>query len=67
MGARKPDPKLIKLLVKAHTLKKLLAGGGTHLEEFAVQAKLNASYFTRVLRLSYLAPDITRAILARRG
>jgi hypothetical protein len=48
MGARKADPKLIKVLVKAQKLKKLLAGGGTHLEEFVVQAKLNASYFIRI-------------------
>ena len=37
-----------------------------YLADVAQGEKLTSSYFTRVLRLSYLAPDITRAILEGR-
>ena len=60
----KPDRRLIKLLLKAHRFNVTLA----HSEPvpFAALAKregVSPSYFTRVVRLSYLAPDITQAIL----
>ena len=34
--------------------------------ELARHEKLNRSYYSRVVRLAYLAPDITRAILEGR-
>ena len=34
--------------------------------ELTCQYRVNASYFTRVLRLAYLAPDIVKAIVSGR-
>jgi len=63
----KPDPKLIKLLVRAHRLKtKLRASPGTRIADLATQEKLSPSYVALLLRLTFLAPDITRAILEGR-
>jgi site-specific DNA recombinase len=63
----KPDPSLVKLILKAHQLhEKLLGGGGKTLEAIAAEQGIGASYFARALRLAWLAPDITRAILEGR-
>ena len=60
----KPDPSLIKLIVKAHKLREtLIAGDGASLSEIARRAGMHRSYFTRVLRLVFLSPKITSAIL----
>jgi hypothetical protein len=65
--AAKADPKLIKLIVRAHLLSnKLAESSNEHLADLARRERLTSSYFTRVLRLTYLAPDITRAILEGR-
>ena len=62
--AAKPDPKLVKLIAQAHRLRdKLIESADGRIGDLARREKLNDSYFTRVLRLSFLAPDITRAIL----
>ena len=60
----KPDRSLIKLIVKAHQLHdKLLHGSGASLDEVAAREGIGGSYFTRVVRLAWLAPEITKAIL----
>jgi site-specific DNA recombinase len=62
--AAKPDARLIKLLVRARRFNATLIGSDD--VPFAALAKregVSPSYFTRVVRLSYLAPDITKAIL----
>jgi hypothetical protein len=60
----KPDARLIKLLIRAHRFNATLAGsGGTRFAALAKQQGVSPSYFTRLVRLSYLAPDITQAIL----
>ena len=62
--AAKPDARLIKLLLKAHRFNATLVGSDD--VPFAALAKregVSPSYFTRLVRLSYLAPDITQAIL----
>jgi DNA invertase Pin-like site-specific DNA recombinase len=65
--AARPDPKLIKLIARAHLLSnKLTESSSEYLADVAQGESLTSSYFTRVLRLSYLAPDITRAILEGR-
>jgi hypothetical protein len=64
--ASKPDPSLVKLIVKAQRLHDRLVQGGASIRSIAGGERLTGSYFTRLLRLSYLAPDITRAILAGR-
>jgi site-specific DNA recombinase len=60
----KPDARLIKLLIRAHRFNATLAGSrGTPFAALAKQEGVSPSYFTRLVRLSYLAPDITQAIL----
>jgi site-specific DNA recombinase len=65
-GARRsePDPSLIKLLVKAFEIRSvLLAAQGATLESIADRIGINSSYATRLLRLSFLSPEIVRMIL----
>jgi site-specific DNA recombinase len=65
--AAKADSKLIKLIARAHLLnKKLVESSSDYLADLAQDQRMTSSYFTRVLRLTYLAPDITRAILEGR-
>jgi site-specific DNA recombinase len=60
----KPDARLIKLLVRAHRFNMtLVQSDGVAFAALAVRAGVSRSYFTRVVRLSYLAPDIAQAIL----
>ena len=60
----KPDARLIKLLIRAHRFNATLVGSGsTPFAALAKQEGVTPSYFTRLVRLSYLAPDITQAIL----
>jgi hypothetical protein len=63
-GRGGPDPGLVRLIARAHYLKeKLISGGGASLREIARRESVENSYFTRLVRLTYLAPDITKAIL----
>src|SRR6516225_1390106 len=60
----KPDTRLIKLLIRAHRFNTALVGSDSL--PFAALAKregVSPSYFTRLVRLSYLAPEIAQAIL----
>ena len=60
----KPDARLVKLLIKARRFNAALVVRDD--KPFAALAKrqgVSPSYFTRLVRLSYLAPDITEAIL----
>ena len=62
--AAKPDARLIKLLLRARRFHATLVN--SECASFAVLADregVSRSYFTRLVRLSYLAPDITQAIL----
>ncbi len=59
----KADAGLLKLIARAHELQEIFTRGGRPISEMADEAGLSSSYFTRMLRLSFLAPDITRAIL----
>ena len=60
----KPDMRLIKLLIRARRFNAALAGSdGVPFAAFAKQEGVSPSYFTRLVRLSDLAPDITQAIL----
>ncbi len=65
--AFRADPKLVKLIARAHRLsRKLAESSSEYLAAVAEAEGLTSSYFTRVLRLTYLAPDITRGILEGR-
>jgi hypothetical protein len=44
----------------------LMRGEGKTITQFANDARVSGSYFTRVLRLSFLAPEILQAILRNR-
>jgi site-specific DNA recombinase len=62
--AAKPDARLIKLLLRARRFNATLAD--SERIPFAVLAQregVSRSYFTRLVRLGYLAPDITQTIL----
>jgi site-specific DNA recombinase len=63
-AAAKPDARLIKLLIRAHRFNAALVhGDGVPFAALAKREGVSPSYFTRLVRLSYLAPDITQAIL----
>jgi AraC-like DNA-binding protein len=59
----KADVGLLKLIARAHELREIFTRGGHSISEMANEAGVSRSHFTRMLRLSFLAPDITRAIL----
>ena len=62
--AARPDARLIKLLLKARRFNATLVGNdGVPFAALADREGVSRSYFTRVVRLSYLSPDITQAIL----
>ena len=66
-AAEKPDARLIKLLLRARRFNATLAEGeGVPFAALAQREGVSRSYFTRLVRLSYLAPDITQAILEGR-
>jgi site-specific DNA recombinase len=63
-AAAQPDMRLIKLLLRARQFNATLAQGeGVPFAALAQREGVSRSYFTRLVRLSYLAPDITHAIL----
>jgi site-specific DNA recombinase len=65
-SARKPEPdnNLIGLIARAHELQEqMLAGNGVSLASLAASKKMTGSSFTRLIRLTFLAPDIIRTIL----
>src|SRR5947207_6995318 len=60
----KPDARLVKLLIRARRFNPtILDSDGVPSAVLAKRQGVSASYFTRLVRLSYLAPDITEAIL----
>lgn len=61
------DPSLVKLLVKAHAARaSLLSGNGSSLADVARDHGHEPHYFSVLVKLSYLAPDITKSILEGR-
>ena len=63
-AAAKPDARLVKLLIRARQFNAaLLDSDGVPFAALAKRQGVSPSYFTRLVRLSYLAPDITEAIL----
>lgn len=61
---RRVDNAMVKALARAFRWRKLMETGayGT-VEEIAAAEKINASYVSRVLRLTLLAPEIVETIL----
>src|SRR5205085_7101714 len=63
--AAKPDARLIKLLLRARRFNATLAQGeGVPFAALAEREGVSRSYFTRLVRLSYLAPDARSSVLA---
>ena len=61
------DSALLKALARGFRWRKLLETGDyATIEEVAEADKINASYVSRVLRMTLLAPEIVEAILAGR-
>lgn len=62
--AGKPDRSLLQLIALARQLNDLvMSGNGKPIQDLAAVAGPSRSYFTRVFRLSFLVPDITKAIV----
>jgi DNA invertase Pin-like site-specific DNA recombinase len=58
------DARLVRLIASALRFRSLvLASQAERLADVAANVGVSASYFTRILRLSFLAPNIVRAIL----
>lgn len=58
------DSALIKAVARAFRWRKLLESGAhATIEDLAKAEKINASYVSRILRLTLLAPEIIEAIL----
>jgi len=66
LSLKAPDPYLHKLIAKAHEFQVIFLRGGKTITAMAEEAGVSGSYFTRTLRYSFLAPDITNAIIAGR-
>ena len=62
---RKPDPSLLRLIAQAHRYRDLmLAGDGKAMGEIADEVGVGRSYFSRVVRLGFLSPEIVKLIIA---
>jgi site-specific DNA recombinase len=63
---RRPDPKLVGLIAKAHDwFDRLSAGKRDCVMAIAKEEQVSSAYVTRVMHLAFLAPDIVQRI--RRG
>ncbi len=64
LEAATADPSLLRLIARAHGIRERLFDDMTlSLKEIAKEEDVVGSYVTRLLRLSFLAPDILAAIL----
>ena len=59
----KPDPSLVKLIVTAHRLHEDLMCENQGIGEIAASEGVHHSYASRLIRLAFLSPEITKAIL----
>jgi hypothetical protein len=65
--AGKPDSSLLRLIAQTRHFSDLVATSkGRSINDLALDARVSPSYFTRVFRLSFLVPDITKSILKGR-
>ena len=61
---RATDRSLVRLIAQAHRfLEMVMQGRGKTISELADEAGVGSSYFSRILRLGFLAPDLVKAIL----
>lgn len=65
--AAKPDRSLLRLIGQTrHFHDLVMSSNSRSIRGLADEAGVSPSYFTRVFRLSFLAPDITKAIVQGR-
>jgi DNA invertase Pin-like site-specific DNA recombinase len=66
--SRNADRSLIRLIGQAHRCRRILdrASHDQTMTALAAEVGTSATYFTRILRLSFLAPEITKMILQGR-
>ena len=53
---------LVQLISRAQDYQSIFLRGGRSIAEMAEEVGVGSSYFTRLVRLSFLAPDIIKAI-----
>jgi DNA invertase Pin-like site-specific DNA recombinase len=64
---REPDRSLLRILARAQRFRdQILRGDGKTIAELAAENGIGTAYFSRIVRLGFLAPDITTAILEGR-
>jgi len=64
---RQADRSLLRLIAQARRFNELvMTGTGLTITELAIQVGVSRSYFSRIFRLSFLAPEITKAIIQGR-
>ena len=64
---RQADRSVLRLIALARRLSDLVMNSnGKPIQDLAAEVGLSRSYFTRVFRLSFLAPEITKAIIQGR-
>jgi len=60
---KEADNSILRLLSQAHRYREMvLSNQGKSMTEIAAESGVGGSYFTRILRLSFLAPDIVETI-----
>ena len=59
----RPDPALVKLIVRAFQARQVVEGDGAAAATAAAKMHVSIAYLGVLLRLSHLAPDIVAAIL----
>jgi hypothetical protein len=61
------DSTMVKIIARGHRWHRLLSDGAyPTIEDLAAAEKINSSYVSRVIRLAFLSPAITEAILEGR-
>jgi hypothetical protein len=64
---RRPDHSLCRILVQAHQYNAMvMRNDAKTMEQLAAEVGVGGSYFSRILRLSFLAPEVVKAILRDR-
>jgi hypothetical protein len=64
---RQPDHSLYRLLARAYRYHDMvMRSGGKTIRQLAADTGVGGSYFTRILRLSFLSPEVVKAILRDR-
>lgn len=62
-----PDRSMLRLLAQAHYYREMMLDGqGRTMRDLAREAGVGRPYFSRMVRLGFLAPDIVKAVLRDR-